>query len=169
MIGFCWLHSTVKYPCFVGQCRQNGIGYTSFIARMGVAIAPLIILLEDVWKLLPDVVFCPVAIVAGLVACLLPETRDVCLPEFIEDIEETRYYTSKINRVWLCRKFLLCISVVSMWCWKWFICIFSDWPNNRSSQAPQILLAPSEPNQMEGFTLECFSNKVTALSFSTDK
>lgn len=58
---------------------------------MGVAIAPLIILLEDVWKLLPDVVFCSIAVLAGLVACLLPETRDVRLPEFIEDIEETRY------------------------------------------------------------------------------
>ncbi|XP_012689680.1 solute carrier family 22 member 7-like [Clupea harengus] len=82
-----FLYTTELYPTVV---RQNGIGYTSFIARMGVAIAPLIILLEDVWKLLPDVVFCSVAIVAGLVACLLPETRDVCLPEFIEDIEETR-------------------------------------------------------------------------------
>ncbi|XP_076142221.1 solute carrier family 22 member 7-like isoform X1 [Alosa pseudoharengus] len=84
-----FLYTTELYPTVV---RQNGIGYTSFIARMGVAIAPLIILLEDVWKLLPDVVFCSVAVLAGIVACLLPETRDARLPEFIEDIEESRWF-----------------------------------------------------------------------------
>ncbi|XP_076142225.1 solute carrier family 22 member 7-like isoform X2 [Alosa pseudoharengus] len=84
-----FLYTTELYPTVV---RQNGIGYTSFIARMGVAIAPLIILLEDGWKLLPDVVFCSVAVLAGIVACLLPETRDARLPEFIEDIEESRWF-----------------------------------------------------------------------------
>ncbi|XP_063047140.1 solute carrier family 22 member 7-like [Engraulis encrasicolus] len=83
-----FLYTTELYPTVV---RQNGIGYTSFIARMGVSLAPLVILLEDVWKLLPSIVFCAVAVLSGLVACLLPETRDVPLPEFIDDIEETRF------------------------------------------------------------------------------
>ncbi|XP_030643337.1 solute carrier family 22 member 7-like [Chanos chanos] len=79
-----FLYTTELYPTVV---RQNGIGYTSFIARLGVSVAPLIILLEHTWKLLPNVVFSSVAIFAGLVACLLPETRNIQLPEFIEDIE----------------------------------------------------------------------------------
>ncbi|XP_063077134.1 solute carrier family 22 member 7-like isoform X2 [Engraulis encrasicolus] len=83
-----FLYTTELYPTVV---RQTGIGYTSFLARMGVAVAPLVILLEDVWKLLPSIVFCAVSVLAGLVTCLLPETRDVPLPEFIDDIEETRY------------------------------------------------------------------------------
>jgi hypothetical protein len=32
--------------------RQNGIGYTSFVARLGVSIAPLIIISPSQWKLL---------------------------------------------------------------------------------------------------------------------
>ena len=70
--------------------RQNGIGYTSFVARLGVSIAPLIILLDDVWRLLPQVIYGAVAVVAGLVASKLPETQNTRMPEFIEDVEEPR-------------------------------------------------------------------------------
>ncbi|MEQ2239331.1 hypothetical protein ILYODFUR_003327 [Ilyodon furcidens] len=70
--------------------RQNGLGYTSFVARMGVSISPLIMLLEDVWQFLPAATYCAVAIGSGLVASLLPETLNTQLPEFIEDIEKPR-------------------------------------------------------------------------------
>lgn len=70
--------------------RQNGLGYTSFVARLGVSISPLVVLLEDVWHLLPSVIYCTVAVGSGLVAFLLPETLNRCLPEFIEDIEKPR-------------------------------------------------------------------------------
>lgn len=70
--------------------RQNGIGFTSFAARLGVSISPLIILLEDVWHLLPSVIFCAVAIGCGLVNLLLPETLHTRLPETIEDIEKPK-------------------------------------------------------------------------------
>ncbi|KAJ8248561.1 hypothetical protein GJAV_G00243310 [Gymnothorax javanicus] len=79
-----FLYTTELYPTVV---RQNGVGYTSFLARLGVSVSPLIILLEDVWKFLPWVIFGAMATVSGLVACLLPETKDACLPETIEDIE----------------------------------------------------------------------------------
>uniref|UniRef100_A0A3P8XC61 Solute carrier family 22 member 6 n=1 Tax=Esox lucius TaxID=8010 RepID=A0A3P8XC61_ESOLU len=81
------LHTTEIYPTVV---RQNGLGYTNFMARLGVSIAPLIILLEEVWKPLPEVIICCVSILSGLVAFLLPETHNVRLPETIEDIEKTR-------------------------------------------------------------------------------
>ncbi|MEE6520414.1 hypothetical protein FKM82_018267 [Ascaphus truei] len=70
--------------------RQNGIGYTAFVGRIGVCVAPLVILLDDFWPPLPQVTFCSVAVVCGLVAFLLPETVNVCLPETIGDVERGR-------------------------------------------------------------------------------
>uniref|UniRef100_A0AAY4BVX3 Solute carrier family 22 member 6 n=1 Tax=Denticeps clupeoides TaxID=299321 RepID=A0AAY4BVX3_9TELE len=82
-----FLYTTELYPTVV---RQNGVGYTSFMARLGASISPLIMLLEDMWKPLPEVVFCSMAILSGVVACFLPETLNSRLPETIEDIEQTR-------------------------------------------------------------------------------
>ncbi|XP_064173876.1 solute carrier family 22 member 7-like [Anguilla rostrata] len=82
-----FLYTAELYPTVV---RQNGLGYTSFVARLGVSIAPLIALLDDVWRPLPEVMFCAAAVCSGLVACLLPETTNVRLPETIEDIEQPR-------------------------------------------------------------------------------
>lgn len=70
--------------------RQNGIGFTSFVARIGVSIAPLIMLLEDVWSFLPSVLYCAVAIGCGLVNILLPETLHTRLPETIDEIEKPK-------------------------------------------------------------------------------
>ncbi|KAG5831748.1 solute carrier family 22 member 7-like [Anguilla anguilla] len=82
-----FLYTSELYPTVV---RQNGLGYSSFTARLGVSIAPLIMLLDDVWKLLPQVILCLVAISTGLLASLLPETHNELLPETIEDVEQTR-------------------------------------------------------------------------------
>ncbi|KAM9363153.1 solute carrier family 22 member 7-like [Symphorus nematophorus] len=82
-----YLYTTEFYPTVV---RQNGVGYTSFVARLGVSISPLVMLLEDVWHLLPAITYCAVAVVSGLVTSLLPETLNTRLPEFIEDIEKPR-------------------------------------------------------------------------------
>lgn len=70
--------------------RQNGMGYTSFTARIGGALAPLVFLLDDVWRSLPEMTYCGVAVCCGSVAFLLPETLNVRLPEGIEDIEKTQ-------------------------------------------------------------------------------
>ncbi|XP_056265670.1 solute carrier family 22 member 7-like [Pseudoliparis swirei] len=82
-----FLYTTELFPTVV---RQNGLGYTSFLARLAVSISPLITLLEDTWHLLPQVIYCTVAVVAGLVAWHLPETLNAQLPESIEDIEKPR-------------------------------------------------------------------------------
>ncbi|XP_036448621.1 solute carrier family 22 member 7b.1 isoform X3 [Colossoma macropomum] len=82
-----FLYTTELYPTVL---RQNGIGYNSFLARLGASISPLIMLLEDVWLLLPQMIFGMMAIISGLVACLLQETNNTRLPETIEDIEQTR-------------------------------------------------------------------------------
>lgn len=70
--------------------RQNGMGYTSFVARLGGALAPLVFLLDEVWRSLPEVTYCGVAVCCGSMAFLLPETLNVRLPEGIEDIEKTQ-------------------------------------------------------------------------------
>ncbi|XP_067106805.1 solute carrier family 22 member 7-like [Osmerus mordax] len=80
------LYSSELYPTVV---RQSGMGYNSFLARLGVSVAPLILMLEEVWRDLPQVVLCLLAILGGAVASMLPETRDRYLPETIEDIEES--------------------------------------------------------------------------------
>uniref|UniRef100_A0A3B4UK65 Solute carrier family 22 member 6 n=1 Tax=Seriola dumerili TaxID=41447 RepID=A0A3B4UK65_SERDU len=82
-----FLYTTELYPTVI---LQNGLGYTSFMSRLGVSVAPLVLLLEDVWTLLPQIIICSVAIVSGLVALLLPETQNVRLPETIDDIEKPR-------------------------------------------------------------------------------
>lgn len=75
----------------MGVCnRQNGMGFISFMGRLGVALAPLILLLDDVWTHLSQVILCVIALIAGVVASQLPETKGRCLPETIEDIEGTR-------------------------------------------------------------------------------
>ncbi|XP_027032445.1 solute carrier family 22 member 7-like isoform X1 [Tachysurus fulvidraco] len=81
------LYSSELYPTVI---RQNGMGYNSFMGRLGVALAPLILLLDDVWTHLSQVILCIIALIAGVVASQLPETMDRCLPETIEDIEGTR-------------------------------------------------------------------------------
>nr|XP_040043575.1 solute carrier family 22 member 7-like [Gasterosteus aculeatus aculeatus] len=78
------LYSSELYPTVI---RQNSMGYNSFMARIGVAVAPLILMLDEVWEDLPQVVLCFVALLGAIVASMLSETRGRCLPETIEDIE----------------------------------------------------------------------------------
>lgn len=84
-------HNVTSLYCFFGLHRQNGLGYCCFLARLGVSVSPLILLLEEVWGQLPSIVFSLVAIAGGLAASFLPETRNIRLPETIEDVEGTRY------------------------------------------------------------------------------
>ncbi|KFP46836.1 Solute carrier family 22 member 7, partial [Cathartes aura] len=79
-----FLYTSELYPTVL---RQNGMGYTSFVARLGGALAPLVFLLDAVWRSLPEVTYCGVAVCCGSVAFLLPETLNVRLPEGVEDIE----------------------------------------------------------------------------------
>ena len=71
-------------------CRQNGMGFNSAISRTAVAVTPIILMLDDVWESLPKVIFSSLAVVGSVVAWTLPETRDRCLPETIDDIENRR-------------------------------------------------------------------------------
>ncbi|XP_043916212.1 solute carrier family 22 member 7-like [Protopterus annectens] len=88
--SFCtaFLYTSELYPTVI---RQNGLGFSSFIGRLGVSAAPLVKLLEDIWQPFPDVIYGTAAIISGIVAFLLPETLNANLPETIDDIEKQRY------------------------------------------------------------------------------
>lgn len=62
------------------------------MARIGVAVSPVIFFFEEVWSPLPSIIFSLVAFVAALSASFLPDTRNVRLPETIEDVEQRRYW-----------------------------------------------------------------------------
>ncbi|NWY06110.1 S22A7 protein, partial [Nothoprocta ornata] len=79
-----FLYTSELYPTVL---RQSGMGYTSFVARLGGALAPLVFLLDSVWPPLPEVTYCGVAACCGSVAFLLPETLHARLPEGVEDVE----------------------------------------------------------------------------------
>lgn len=64
------------------------MGYNSFLARLGVSVAPLILLLDDVWQELPQVILCCIALLGAATASTLSETRNRYLPETIEDVEQ---------------------------------------------------------------------------------
>lgn len=60
------------------------------MARIGVSVSPLMMILEETWIHLPNTIFSAVAFIAGLSASFLPETRNIRLPETIEDVEQKR-------------------------------------------------------------------------------
>ncbi|KAI7805118.1 putative solute carrier family 22 member 7-like [Triplophysa rosa] len=80
------LYSSELFPTVL---RQNGMGYNSFLARLGVSVAPLILLLDGIWS---QVILSSLALCAALVAYQLPETRGKCLPETIDDVEGISFW-----------------------------------------------------------------------------
>ncbi|XP_021423927.2 solute carrier family 22 member 7a [Oncorhynchus mykiss] len=89
-----FLYTAELYPTVLRQC---GLGYTSFIGRMGGSLVPMVMLLEDYWVFMPPLIFATTAIGSGCVVFLLPETMNVCLPENILDVEEGRHKRTSRN------------------------------------------------------------------------
>ena len=80
------------------EVRTSGIGSSSFIGRFGGMLAPWIELLgKNYHPYIPAIVFGCNALLAGLMAILLPETQGRELPYTIEEAEklELKTFSSK--------------------------------------------------------------------------
>lgn len=62
------------------------MGVSSMSARIGGMLAPQILDLQVFWNPLPLLVFGVLAVVAGLLALMLPETNGRPLPQTIDDV-----------------------------------------------------------------------------------
>ncbi|KAM4693085.1 solute carrier family 22 member 7 [Discoglossus pictus] len=82
-----FLFTAELYPTVL---RQTGLGFCSFMTRLGSSVAPLVMLLEDVWLFLPPGIFSGMALISGCAAFFLTETSDLQLPETIQDVELVR-------------------------------------------------------------------------------
>ncbi|XP_071133797.1 organic cation transporter protein-like [Mytilus edulis] len=82
-----FLYSGEIFPTVI---RNSALGIAAFFARVGGMIAPYIIdiaayIEHDIGKATPLLIFGVTAIVAGIFALKLPETKGVALPETLED------------------------------------------------------------------------------------
>ncbi|XP_014677145.1 PREDICTED: organic cation transporter protein-like [Priapulus caudatus] len=80
-----YLYSAEIYPTVV---RNAGLGSNSVLARVGAILAPYISMLGTYSPTLPLVIFGIPAVIAGVLALLLPETSDKVLPETLTDGEK---------------------------------------------------------------------------------
>ncbi|ERE90645.1 solute carrier family 22 member 7-like protein [Cricetulus griseus] len=82
-----YLFTSELYPTVL---RQTGLGFTALIGRLGASLAPLAILLDGIWLMLPKLVYGGIALLAACTVLLLPETKVAQLPETIQDVERKR-------------------------------------------------------------------------------
>ncbi|XP_041980415.1 organic cation transporter protein-like [Aricia agestis] len=80
---------------FPTSMRQTLISFCSTAGRIGSLIAPLTPLLTEYHKSMPTVLFGGMCLISSLLVILLPETRNITLPDTIEEAEELSRKKSK--------------------------------------------------------------------------
>lgn len=63
------------------------MGISSTASRIAGILSPFMLELRPIWEPLPYILFGGFSIAAGLLALLLPETKDKILPETLEEGE----------------------------------------------------------------------------------
>ncbi|NXT20200.1 S226A protein, partial [Syrrhaptes paradoxus] len=79
-----FLYTGELYPTVI---RQTGMGLANTMSRLGSITAPLVKMVGEVFPTLPFIIYGAAPVVSGLVAIFLPETRDMALPETVEEVE----------------------------------------------------------------------------------
>uniref|UniRef100_A0A8C3XQT4 Major facilitator superfamily (MFS) profile domain-containing protein n=1 Tax=Chelydra serpentina TaxID=8475 RepID=A0A8C3XQT4_CHESE len=67
--------------------RMTGMGFVNTLARVGGIVAPLVQMTSEYLPSLPLIIYGAAPIVSGIATCFLPETRNMPLPDTIEDVE----------------------------------------------------------------------------------
>ncbi|NXM82238.1 S226A protein, partial [Oenanthe oenanthe] len=79
-----FLYTGELYPTVI---RQTGMGLANTMSRLGSIMAPLVKMAGELFPALPFLIYGTAPVVSGLVAAFLPETRNMALPETVEEVE----------------------------------------------------------------------------------
>ncbi|XP_063293401.1 solute carrier family 22 member 6-A-like [Pelobates fuscus] len=79
-----YLYSGELFPTIL---RQTGMGVVAMKARVGSMVAPLVLMLWEISPILPSAIYGVAAIISGVAALFLCETRNQQLPDTVEDVE----------------------------------------------------------------------------------
>ncbi|NXO81092.1 S226A protein, partial [Sitta europaea] len=79
-----FLYTGELYPTVI---RQTGMGLANTMSRLGSIMAPLVKMAGELFPALPFLIYGAAPVVSGLVAAFLPETRNLALPETVEEVE----------------------------------------------------------------------------------
>ncbi|XP_047631412.1 solute carrier family 22 member 10-like [Phacochoerus africanus] len=89
------VHYAELIPTFV---RATASGLDNVAARGGATLAPLLVTLEVYLPTLPWIIYAVSPILGGLVIFFLPETRNLPLPDTIQDVENDNKFSRKVNK-----------------------------------------------------------------------
>ncbi|XP_078516990.1 solute carrier family 22 member 6-B-like isoform X2 [Lissotriton helveticus] len=78
-----YVYSTELFPTVI---RQTGMGFTQMMFRFGAMVSPLLMLTSEYVSFLPMIIFGVIALIAGASVLLLPETRNLPLPDTVEQV-----------------------------------------------------------------------------------
>uniref|UniRef100_A0A670YT70 Major facilitator superfamily (MFS) profile domain-containing protein n=1 Tax=Pseudonaja textilis TaxID=8673 RepID=A0A670YT70_PSETE len=81
-----YLYTGELYPTVL---RQTGMGLGNTMARLGGIVAPVVKMTGEYVPFLPNLIYGAAPIITGIVATFLPETRNIPLPETIEQVENS--------------------------------------------------------------------------------
>ncbi|XP_069326248.1 steroid transmembrane transporter SLC22A24-like isoform X1 [Eulemur rufifrons] len=97
--------NSVHYPELIPTVyRSTASGINLLSSRIGAALAPLLMTLATFSPRLPWIIYGVFPILAALVVLLLPETRNLPLPNTIQDVENDRKETRKVKQEDTCMK-----------------------------------------------------------------
>ncbi|XP_060107656.1 solute carrier family 22 member 6-A-like isoform X2 [Heteronotia binoei] len=90
-----YLYTGELFPTVI---RQTGMGLGSTLARVGGIVAPMVRITGEYFPYLPPIIYGTATILSGIAAVFLPETRNVPLPDTIEDVESGRMPEQRITK-----------------------------------------------------------------------